>query len=415
MLGWFKKKLGKKNDEVPQSATAKVAAPTEATEPQVVTDEQVVPGAVDATPKPQSEHEQAKPGTAPDKTAAVPLPKTVPVQPVEGAPPVQGVEEKPSKSSLFRRLAERLAKTRKSLVSRIDAVFLGRKKIDAELFDDLEEILVTADLGIKTATDLLEKTRRRVERDQLSDPQALKAVLKEGIRDYLMHADKAAELVMPEEGPFVIMVLGVNGVGKTTTIGKMAYKFKASGQKVLLVAADTFRAAAIDQLKIWGERIGVDVVAQKQGADPSSVIYDALDYARPREFDVVIVDTAGRLHTKVNLMEELKKIKRVIGKKLPGAPHEIMLVIDATTGQNAISQARLFNEAVELTGLALTKLDGTAKGGIVVNICHEIDIPIRFIGIGEKMEDLRDFDPREFVDALFAETDEKGRSGLFAA
>jgi fused signal recognition particle receptor len=199
------------------------------------------------------------------------------------------------------------------------------------------------------------------------------------------------------------MVLGVNGVGKTTTIGKLAYKFTQAGQKVLLVAADTFRAAASEQLQIWGKRVGVEVVAQQAGADPSSVVFDALDYAKPRNFDVVLVDTAGRLHTKVNLMEELKKIKRVMDKKIPGAPHEILLVLDATTGQNAISQARLFNEAVDVTGLALTKLDGTAKGGIVINICHEFNIPIRFIGIGEQMEDLRDFEPNEFVEALFAE------------
>jgi fused signal recognition particle receptor len=197
-------------------------------------------------------------------------------------------------------------------------------------------------------------------------------------------------------------VVGVNGVGKTTTIGKLACKFKKSGQKVLLVAADTFRAAAVEQLQIWGQRIGVEVTAQKTGTDPSSVVFDALDYARNRDFDVVIVDTAGRLHTKVNLMEELKKIKRVMDKRLSGAPHEVLLVLDATTGQNGISQARLFNEAVGITGLALTKLDGTAKGGIVVNICHEFDIPIRFIGIGEQMEDLRDFDAKEFVDAFFA-------------
>ncbi len=232
--------------------------------------------------------------------------------------------------------------------------------------------------------------------------------MKENLFEYLLQSERPAELVMPESGPFVIMVLGVNGVGKTTTIGKMAYKFVKSGQKVLLVAADTFRAAAIDQLKVWGERIGVEVVAQQQGADPSSVIYDALDYAGPRDFEVVIVDTAGRLHTKVNLMEELKKIKRVINKKLPGAPHETLLVIDATTGQNGVSQARQFNEAVELTGLALTKLDGTAKGGIVINICNEFNIPIRFIGIGEKMEDLRDFEPRQFVDALFADNHREG-------
>ncbi len=206
---------------------------------------------------------------------------------------------------------------------------------------------------------------------------------------------------MPPSGPLVIMVLGVNGVGKTTTIGKLAHKFKKSGQKVLLVAADTFRAAAAEQLQVWGQRVGCFVVAQQPGADPSSVVHDALDYARPRDFDVVIVDTAGRLHTKVNLMAELCKIKRVMTKKIPGAPHEVMLVIDAGTGQNAISQTRLFHEAVDVSGIALTKLDGTARGGIAVNICREFDIPIRFIGIGEQLDDLRDFDPREFVAALF--------------
>lgn len=307
----------------------------------------------------------------------------------------------PEKGSLFQRLRERLGKTRDALVSRVDTLFLGRKVIDEELLDELEEILITADLGAATVLDLLTKTREQIKRDQLRDPQALKAVLKQLIQGYLAQAEQGATLAMPESGPFVIMVLGVNGVGKTTTIGKLAYKFKQAGQRVLLVAADTFRAAAIEQLQVWGERIGVEVVAQQQGADPSSVIYDALDYARPRQFDVIIIDTAGRLHTKVNLMEELKKIKRVMAKQLPGAPHETMLVLDATTGQNGISQARQFNEAVEITGLTLTKLDGTAKGGIVVNICREFKIPIRFIGIGEQMEDLRDFDPAQFVEALF--------------
>lgn len=307
----------------------------------------------------------------------------------------------PEKGSLFQRLRERLGKTRDALVSRVDTLFLGRKVIDDELLDELEEILITADLGAATVLDLLTKTREQIKRDQLRDPQALKAVLKQLIQGYLAQAEQGATLAMPDSGPFVIMVLGVNGVGKTTTIGKLAYKFKQAGQRVLLVAADTFRAAAIEQLQVWGERIGVEVVAQQQGADPSSVIYDALDYARPRQFDVIIIDTAGRLHTKVNLMEELKKIKRVMAKQLPGAPHETMLVLDATTGQNGISQARQFNEAVEITGLTLTKLDGTAKGGIVVNICREFKIPIRFIGIGEQMEDLRDFDPAQFVEALF--------------
>ncbi|HFQ89753.1 MAG TPA: signal recognition particle-docking protein FtsY, partial [Desulfobulbus sp.] len=213
------------------------------------------------------------------------------------------------------------------------------------------------------------------------------------------------ELVMPEEGPFVIMVVGVNGVGKTTSIGKIAAKFVRSGQSVLLVAGDTFRAAAIDQLKIWGERTGVEVVAGAQGADPSSVVFDGVARGVADGYDVVLIDTAGRLHTSVNLMEELKKIKRVIGKKLAGAPHEVMLVLDATTGQNGISQAKLFHEAVGITGLTLTKLDGTAKGGIVVNVCRELKIPVRFIGIGEHVDDLRDFSPEEFVDALFARED----------
>jgi fused signal recognition particle receptor len=306
-------------------------------------------------------------------------------------------------ASFFLRLKDGLSRTRKTFVRQIDALFLGKKQIDAELLDDLEEILIMADIGAATTQELLEKTREQVRRNELADGQALKKALKEMILGYLLNADRPADSVPPAQGPFVIMVLGVNGVGKTTTIGKLAYKFTQAGQKVLLVAADTFRAAASEQLQIWGKRVGVEVVAQQAGADPSSVVFDALDYAKPRNFDVVLVDTAGRLHTKVNLMEELKKIKRVMDKKIPGAPHEILLVLDATTGQNAISQARLFNEAVDVTGLALTKLDGTAKGGIVINICHEFNIPIRFIGIGEQMEDLRDFEPNEFVEALFAE------------
>ncbi|MCD6387807.1 MAG: signal recognition particle-docking protein FtsY [Desulfobulbaceae bacterium] len=301
----------------------------------------------------------------------------------------------------FNRLKTRLSKSRGSLVKRVDELFLGKKVIDQELLDDLEEILITADLGISTTQELVNYASDKVARKELSDPSALKKVLREKITEYLLSSDQPAELVMPESGPFIIMVVGVNGVGKTTTIGKMARKFVRSGQSVALVAADTFRAAAIEQLQIWGERIGVEVISQKFGSDPSSVVFDALAVAR--NFDVVIIDTAGRLHTEVNLMEELKKIKRVAGKKLEGAPHEVLLVLDATTGQNGISQARLFNEAVGVTGLALTKLDGTAKGGIVVNVCREINIPIRFIGIGEQMDDLRDFDPNEFAEALFAE------------
>jgi len=310
-------------------------------------------------------------------------------------------EKQEKQQGLFSRLHERLAKTRTSILNRVDDLFLGKKEIDAELLDELEEILITADIGVNTTQDLLDDIRSKVSRKELRDSQALKIALKEKILTFFAGYDEAA-MYLPTKDPLVIMVVGVNGVGKTTTIGKIASKFAGSGKRVLLVAADTFRAAAIDQLKIWGERVGAEVIAKVQGADPSSVIYDALDYAATKPFDVIIVDTAGRLHTKVNLMEELKKIKRVINKKMEGAPHEIMLILDATTGQNSISQARLFNEAVGLTGLTMTKLDGTAKGGIVVHISHDFNIPIRYIGIGEKLEDLRDFDPSEFIEALFS-------------
>jgi len=328
-------------------------------------------------------------------------------EPQAETPPVvtaePGADDADDGSSMFQRLSSRLSKTKESLIYRMDSLFLGKKEIDADLFDELEEILITADLGVATTMDLLDDARKKVKRDALSDPVALKGILKEKLCSYITESAKPAELVMPGDGPFVIMVVGVNGVGKTTTIGKVAKKFKNAGQSVLLVAADTFRAAAVAQLQIWGERNGVEVVSRAEGADPSSVAFDAMDQAVAENYDVVIVDTAGRLHTQVNLMEELKKIKRVIGKRLDGAPHEIMLVLDATTGQNAVSQAQLFNEAVGITGLALTKLDGTAKGGIVANICRELKIPIRFIGIGEQIDDLRDFDADEFIDALFGD------------
>ena len=307
---------------------------------------------------------------------------------------------------MFKRLQDRLGKTRDALVYRLDRLFLGKKEIDQDLFEQLEEILITSDLGVATTMELLDVARKKVKRDQLSDPLALKKILRDQILSYIEASDQPAELVMPEEGPFVIMVVGVNGVGKTTTIGKIAAKFVRAGQSVLLVAADTFRAAAINQLRIWGERVGVEVIAQKPGADPSSVVYDGLEYGVAHQYDVVIIDTAGRLHTSVNLMAELEKIKRVIAKKMAGAPHEVMLVLDATTGQNGIAQAKMFHQAVGVSGLTLTKLDGTAKGGIVANICREIRIPVRFIGIGEQLDDLRDFDAREFVDALFARSEQ---------
>ena len=380
MLGWFKKKFAKKNKQ--EEAAVE---PVEAAKPAETTVEP-------ASPEP----------TAPEPDSSPPAPQ--PEQP-EAAPSTPE-QDKPATPSMFKRLQERLGKSSQTLVHRLDSLFLGKKTIDQELLDDLEEILITADLGVATAMELLDSARDSVKRNELSDPQVLKEVLREKILSFLQESDQPAELVLPESGPFVIMVVGVNGVGKTTSIGKIAAKFVNSGQSVLLVAGDTFRAAAIDQLKIWGDRGGVEVIAGAPGSDPSSVVFDGVAQGVTRGFDVILIDTAGRLHTSVNLMEELKKIKRVIGKKLATAPHEVMLVLDATTGQNAVSQAKFFNEAVGVTGLTLTKLDGTAKGGIVANICRTLKIPVRFIGIGEQVDDLRDFDPQEFVAAMFSRNNE---------
>ncbi len=387
MLGWFKKKFNKLTGKEEKTQEEEIAVPQE--EPVQKETAPSQPGSTPgATPPPEKKKEQMEAPAPPEAETTEEAPKNILHEDV-------GV--------LFKRLTKRLSKTRNSLVKKVDELFLGKKVIDPELLDDLEEILITADLGINTTMELVDNAREKLARNELSDPLALKKILKDKITQFVLSSDQPAELVMPDSGPFVIMVIGVNGVGKTTTIGKMARKFVDSGRSVMLIAADTFRAAAIDQLRIWAERVGIELVSQKPGADPSSVVFDGLSGAG--NVDVVIIDTAGRLHTKVNLMEELKKIKRVAGKRMTGAPHEIMLVIDATTGQNAISQARLFNEAVGLTGITLTKLDGTAKGGIVVNICREFNIPIRFIGIGEQVDDLRDFDPNEFVEALFAEDD----------
>lgn len=405
MLGWFKAKFGKKEAPVPVEAEAEqVAAVPEVEAPALPSLAEEKSGSVSVSPPAPPVSAEKETGHTVAAIAEALAPALVPPALEVAAPVTEKVEVAGGDegTSLFARLQQRLSKTRKTLLQRLDTLFLGRKVIDQELYDDLEEILITADLGVNTVHALLDEVRREVRRADLQDPGALKKFLHDRITGYLLEIDRPAEMVMPESGPFVIMVVGVNGVGKTTTIGKIAAKFVRAGRTVLLVAGDTFRAAAIDQLKIWAGRSGVDIIAQKQGADPSSVVFDAMEYGRARNVDVIIIDTAGRLHTQVNLMEELKKIKRVINKKMAGAPHEVMLVLDATTGQNAVSQARLFNEAVGVTGLTLTKLDGTAKGGIVVNISREFGIPVRFIGIGEQVDDLRDFDPREFVDALFA-------------
>ena len=309
-------------------------------------------------------------------------------------------KQKEGDGSLFQRLRQGLSKTRSGFTGKLDKLVLGKKEISDDLLEELEEILFTSDLGVATTQELIELVQDSVARKELNSPENLKIALKEHIRSFLDVPE--VEHTPPSPGePWIIMVIGVNGVGKTTTIGKVAHGLKKEGKEVMLAAADTFRAAAIEQLVIWGERVGAEVIKQKDGADPSAVSFDAISSAQAKGTDVVLIDTAGRLHTKVNLMDELKKIQRVVNRKLPGAPHDVWLVLDATTGQNAISQAEMFHEAMGVTGIILTKLDGTAKGGIVVGISHQLGLPIRFIGIGEKIDDLRPFDAAEFVEALF--------------
>ena len=296
----------------------------------------------------------------------------------------------------MRRLKDQLSKTRHSFSTGFDRIFAGKKKIDDNLLEELEELLITSDLGVRTTTALMEK----VSAAKISEVDQIKAFLKDQILAILEPSPLPPTEKQPS-APRVVMVVGVNGTGKTTTIGKLAAKATAAGQKVLIGAADTFRAAAIEQLTIWAERAKADIVKHKEMADPAAVAFDAVTAAEARGIDLVLIDTAGRLHTKVNLMEELKKIRRAISKKIPDAPHEILLILDATTGQNALSQAELFHEALGVTGLALTKLDGTAKGGIVISICDALKIPLKFIGIGENIDDLQRFDAAQFVDALF--------------
>lgn len=309
-------------------------------------------------------------------------------------------EEQPEDQGFFTRLREGLSKTRSGLAGRLDKVLYGKKQIDEDLLEELEEILFTSDLGVATTQELIDTVQAAVARKELDQPEKLREALKEQILQFLDVPEIPHPMPGPAE-PYVIMVVGVNGVGKTTTIAKLGRQGGEQGKTVMFVAGDTFRAAAIEQLQVWGDRAGAEVVKQQQGSDPSAVVFDGISAAVARKADVVLIDTAGRLHTRTNLMEELQKIHRVIQRKLPGAPHEVWLVLDATTGQNAISQAEMFNKALGLTGIILTKLDGTAKGGIVVGICHEMKTPIKFIGIGEKMEDLKPFHPRDFVDAIF--------------
>ncbi len=297
----------------------------------------------------------------------------------------------------------KLASTKNNLLGKIAEVVKLRGKVDEQLMDDLEEILLKADVGVKVSLDIIDELRDEIKTKKLISVNDVREHLEEIIRKILLsdYADETLKLQIPKEIPFVILFTGVNGVGKTTTIAKLAKRYVKAGRSVMMIAADTFRAAAIDQLSIWAERTGAQIMKQKKGADPSSVVFDGLTKAVNQKIDVVLIDTAGRQHTKVNLMNELAKMKRTTKKVVPKAPHETLLVVDATTGQNAISQAETFNQATDLSGLVLTKLDGTAKGGIVIGIKHQLDIPVKLIGVGETYNDLRDFDVNEFVEAIF--------------
>lgn len=297
----------------------------------------------------------------------------------------------------FDKLKEKLTKTKQTIVEKIEAIVPIGRKIDETTIDEIEEILISSDVGVNATEQIIEVLRKRVKEGALKDYEDLKALLKSELYK-LIESDTSLNLISK---PSVILVVGVNGVGKTTTIGKLGYKFKQEGKSVVFAAADTFRAAAIEQLEVWANRVGADLIKHKSGSDPAAVAFDALEHAKSKNKDIVIVDTAGRLHTKFPLMEELKKINRVMKKSIPEAPHESLLILDATTGQNAVRQAQLFNEAVGLTGVVVTKLDGTAKGGVIFAIKKEIGVPIKLIGIGEGVEDLKDFNPKEFVNALF--------------
>jgi len=308
------------------------------------------------------------------------------------------VEQEPT---LLEKLKAGVQKTRAGLVTRLEDALQGKKEIDADLLDELEYTLISADIGIATTNDIIARIKDRAERHMLNDATELRGL----IREHLLEILQAVARPMPyvSEPPAVIMIVGVNGAGKTTTIGKLATRFKAEGRSVLLCAADTFRAAAIEQLEVWGQRSGTDVIRQKSGSDPSAVLFDALHAAKARKVDYVIVDTAGRLQNKTNLMVELEKMQRTATRVIPGAPHETLLILDGTTGQNGLEQARKFTESAGVTGIVLTKLDGTAKGGVVVAIARELNLPIRYIGVGEQAADLLPFEPEAFIDSLFAQ------------
>jgi fused signal recognition particle receptor len=348
-----------------------------------------------AEPPPAAE----EPDRPPAQVIPFPVPApAVPEAPAE-APPIEAPPVQRKRAGALA-LAPGLARTRSGFIARLGDIFKGKKELDPSVVGDIEKVLLTADIGVRTSQSLLEEIRSSLSRRELGDPDAVWAFLRR--RSSEMLSLPAPPVDFGAAKPFVLLVIGVNGSGKTTTIGKLAAKLAAEGKKVLLAAGDTFRAAAVEQLEVWAGRASATIVRGKEGVDPSSVIFDGVKRAVTEGFDVVIADTAGRLHTKTDLMQELQKVKRVIGKASPGAPHETWLVIDSTSGQNAIAQAQIFTEAMSVSGIVLTKLDGTAKGGVILGIADQLKLPVRYVGIGEKVEDLRSFDPDDFVDALFA-------------
>jgi len=310
-------------------------------------------------------------------------------------------KEEKTEPGVFEKIRQAVQKTQENFTERMQDLVIGRKEIDPEMLEELEAIMIGADIGVGTTGEILESIRDQVSRKTLEDPAQLRGAVKAELRKILNINDLAPRTIA-DDGPFVILMVGVNGVGKTTTIGKLANRFRKGGKSVMLCAADTFRAAAIEQLEVWSTRSNVPLVKQKPGADPSAVLYDALQSAKAKKIEVVIVDTAGRLHTKHNLMNELEKMTRVAKREIPDAPHEVLLILDATTGQNGLTQAKEFTKSAGVTGLVLTKLDGTAKGGVVTAIARELKIPIRFVGVGEKIDDLVEFSADDFVESLFA-------------
>ncbi len=417
--GVFRRLFGRRKKEKASSGDAESSAGVAPAEPVAAPDTAAAPAPESSPPAPESGDaaplptappsvvddspgvEVDEPGFAsrPGPEAETGVPETdASSESGKDEPEKRDKQENEEKRGLFSRLKQGLAKTRKQFVGTLDNLLYGDKEIDEEFLEELEEILLTSDLGVKTSYRLFSQVEEKVSHKELENPTHLRNFLQQEIGAILKQAEAPWKI---DKKPYVIMTIGVNGVGKTTTIGKLAAIFTKQKKKVVLGAADTFRAAAVEQLTIWAERAGVPIIKQNMGADPAAVAFDTVQSAIKREADIVIIDTAGRLHTKVNLMDELKKIQRVLNKALPGAPHEVLLVLDANTGQNAITQAQIFNEAIGVTGLVMTKLDGTAKGGVIVGVCDELKVPVRYIGIGESIRDLRSFDANDFVDALF--------------